>query len=107
LESSEVSQEKRSSNPKIIIGKVVVGPVTNNTVDDTRTKSIGGVNASAGSQTRHSLPGRSEVNTVNQEQGNVPRSIMAYYREKIAELTHSLENSMHQVKYCRKASVNL
>jgi hypothetical protein len=91
---AEDAKGEEQNNPKIILGKVLLGPVmvTNSSVNESRDDSR---NVSV-IPTSHSVVPRSQTEA-DRKQDNVSLNIMAHYKEKIAEFANTLETALNQV----------
>ena len=108
LAVQEDQEERRPTNPKIILGKVEVGPVTNITTVSAIHGPSRGDNLTANHTTSHannsSAPAHQEDDHGAKEQ-NLSQRIMKNYKEKVASFTHSLAAAMHQVTVrCKKVN---
>jgi hypothetical protein len=89
----EKTKGEEQNNPKIILGKVLLGPVlvANSSVNESRDER----NVSV-IPTSHSVAPRSQAEA-ERKQDNVSLIIMSHYKEKIAEFANTLETALNQV----------
>jgi hypothetical protein len=94
---AEDAKGEEQKNPKIILGKVLLGPVliTNSSANETSLESRDDRNVSV-IPTSHWVVPRSQVEA-DRKQDNVSLTIMSHYKEKIAEFANTLETALNQV----------
>jgi hypothetical protein len=101
FDKAEEAKGEEQNNPKIILGKVLLGPVlvTNSSVNESRDER----NVSV-IPTSHSVEPRSQTEA-ERKQDNVSLNIMIHYKEKIAEFANTLETALNQVNTGTRSNV--
>ncbi len=94
---AEEARGEEQNNPKIILGKVLLGPVlvTNSSANETSLESRDDKNVSV-IPTSHLVAPRSQTEA-ERKQDNVSLTIISHYKEKIAEFANTLETALNQV----------
>ncbi len=94
---AEDAKGEEQNNPKIILGKVLLGPVlvTNSSANEMRRVAGDEKNVSVIPMS-HSVAPRSQAEA-DRKQDNVTLNIMSHYKEKIAEFANTLETALNQV----------